>query len=265
MTTSRPCAGHARRAVGRSRPARRRSRGRARDAPRRALHRPPARRHGGGDHQGGAAGQAGPAAGVGEGPLQGALALVAGAVAQQEVRDAQPAHREGPGASARPGEAERRARRELPPRHAREVEPRLGAAQRGQPAAHPLPGLRLRPDRPVRAARRLRLGRGGDGRHPPHQRLPGRAAAPDAHLARRLARGDVRRAGDPRRALPPRRARRRARPGRRRLAARVLLRAARERRARVRPAGHRPRAGRHRAEGRGPLQHLQVRATTSGS
>ena len=89
---------------------------------------------------------------------------------------------------------------------------------------------------PVRDARRLRLGRGGDGRHPPHQRLPGRAAAAHPHLARRLARGHVRDAGDPRRALPARRARRRARPGRRRLADGGLLRAAREHGAGVRPA-----------------------------
>ncbi len=130
--------------------------------------------------------------------------------------------------------------------------------QRGEPAARPLPRLRLRADRPLRAAGRLRLGRGGDGRHPPHQRLPGRAAAAAAHLARRLAGGDVRGAGHPRRALPPRRARRRTRPGRRRLAARGLLRAAREHRARVRPARDRPRARRDRAQGRRPLEHLQV-------
>ena len=55
----------------------------------------------------------------------------------------------------------------------------------------------------------FRLGLGGDGRDPPHQRLPGRAAAAHAHLARRLARGDVRRAGHPRGALLARRARRR--------------------------------------------------------
>ena len=39
----------------------------------------------------------------------------------------------------------------------------------------------------------LRLGRRGDGRHPLHQRLSGRAAAAHPHLARRLARRHVRR------------------------------------------------------------------------
>ena len=66
---------------------------RARAAPRRAVHRPAARRHGRRDHQGRAAGQAGSDARVGQGALRGALALVAGAVAQQEVRHARPARR----------------------------------------------------------------------------------------------------------------------------------------------------------------------------
>ena len=47
-------------------------------------------------------------------------------------------------------------------------------------------------------------------------------------------------------------------PGRRRLAARVLVRAAREHRARVRPARDRPRARRNGPEGRRALEHLQV-------
>ena len=116
----------------------------------------------------------------------------------------------------------------------------------------------LRPDRPVRAARRLRLRVRGDGRHPLHQRLPGRAAAANAHLPRRLAGRHVRGAGHPRRALQARRARFREGAGDRRLPARVELLAAGEHRARVRPARHRPRPRRHRAEGRGAVEHLQV-------
>ena len=46
-----------------------------------------------------------------------------------------------------------------------------------EPAARHRARLGLRPDGAVRAAGRLRLGRRGDGRHPPHQRLPRRAAA----------------------------------------------------------------------------------------
>ena len=88
--------------------------------------------------------------------------------------------------------------------------------------------------------------------------FPGEAPPRAGHLARRLARGDVRRAGDPRRALPPRRARRRPGPGRRRLADGGVVRAARERRARVRPARHRPRADGHEAQGHRAVEHLQV-------
>ena len=51
----------------------------------------------------------------------------------------------------------------------------------------------LRPDRALRRACGLRVGRGGDGRAPLHQRLPGRGAAAHGDLARRLARRDVRR------------------------------------------------------------------------
>ena len=121
---------------------------------------------------------------------------------------------------------------------------RLSAVNPGhRPRAH----LRLRPDWAVRRACGLRLRRGGDGRAPLHQRLPGRAAAARGHLARRLPRRDVRRPGHPRGALPPRRARRRwARAGRRRLADGGVVRAARERGARVRPARRRPRADGHR-------------------
>ena len=103
-------------------------------------------------------------------------------------------------------EQRRRRDRELPAGHARALEPRLRADGRGQPGHRPRPHLRIRPDRPVRGARRLRLRLRGDGRHPPHQRLPRRAAAADAPVARRLAGGDVRGAGHPGRALLARRA-----------------------------------------------------------
>ena len=155
-------------------------------------------------------------------------------------------------------EQQRRPGRELPAGHARALEPRARAAVGGEPRPGDRARLRLRADRAVRAARRLRLGLGGDGRHPPHQRLPGRAAAAHPHLARRLARRDVRGAGHSRRPLPARRARRRPRAGGGRLADGGLLRAAGEHGSRVRPARHRPRPRRDRAEGRRPLEHLQV-------
>ena len=72
-------------------PARGRSRDRARHAARRAVHRPAARRHGRRDRQDRAAGPARPDARVGPGALRGPLALVAGAVAEQEVLHAEPA------------------------------------------------------------------------------------------------------------------------------------------------------------------------------
>ena len=62
---------------------------------------PPARRHGRRDHQGRAAGPARSAPRVGQGALRGPLALVAGAVAQQEVRDAEPSAGGGAAAAAR--------------------------------------------------------------------------------------------------------------------------------------------------------------------
>ena len=94
-------------------------------------------------------------------------------------------------------ERRRRRDRELPPRHPRAVESRVRADGRRQPRHRARAGLGLRPDGPVRGARRLRLRLRGDGRHSSHQRLPRPAAAADAPLARRLARGDVRGAGHP--------------------------------------------------------------------
>ena len=68
-------------------------------------------------------------------------------------------------------ERSRRRHRELPPGHARALEPRLRALHRGEPRARPRARLRLRADRPVRDARGLRRRRRGDGRPAPHQRL----------------------------------------------------------------------------------------------
>ena len=56
------------------------------------------------------------------------------------------------GAAAAAGRGRRRARRELPPRHAGAVGDRAGGPARRQPAAGDRPGQRLRPDRPVRRA-----------------------------------------------------------------------------------------------------------------
>ena len=64
--------------------------------------------------------------------------------------------------------------------------------------------------------------------------------------------------GDPRGALLARRGRQRGRPGRRRLAARVVVRAAREHGAGVRPAGNRPRTGRYGPGRSRTVEHLQV-------
>ena len=164
----------------------------------------------------------------------------------------------GPAALARAREAQRRARGELPSRNARAVERRPRAAVGGESEARRVPRVGLRPDGPVRASCGLRLGGRGDGRHSPHQRLRRRASAAHPHLARRLARRHVRRHRRALGAVQARLARLRPRPGGRRVAARVLLRAAREHRAGVRPAQDRARSRGHRSEGRGAVEHLQV-------
>ena len=119
----------------------------------------------------------------------------------------------GPGAPARARRASRDvAARELPAGHARALEPRLRPAARRRN-----PGIVLArisgygQTGPYAERAGFASRRGGDGRAPLHQRLPGRGAAAHRHLARRLARRDVRRAGHPGGALPPRRARRRPR------------------------------------------------------
>ena len=132
----------------RRRAARRRARGRARHAARRPVRRPPARRHGRRDDQGRGARKARPAARLGQGALRGALALVAGAVAQQEVHHAQPPRASGARSSCSSSSSSADvAHRELPPGHARALEPRLRAALRRRTPARPRARLRLRPDR----------------------------------------------------------------------------------------------------------------------
>ena len=153
-------------AARRARAARGRPRDRARDAARRAVHRPAARRPRRRDHQGRGAGPARSDPRVGQGALRGPLALVAGPVAQQEVRDARTcapsAGRSSCSSSSRqqrrrssrtsgPGTLERW---NLGSERMREVNPGIVLARvsgYGQTG-------------PVRRARGLRLRRRGDGR-----------------------------------------------------------------------------------------------------
>ena len=159
----------------------RRTGGGAGHAPRRPLRRAAARRHGGGDHQGGAAGQARSAEEWGKARYR-PLALVAGPVPQQEVRHPGPPHQKRAGAPAR-ARQECTCSSRLTARHAREVEPGLGAAAATRTGGWFSAGcLGLRPDGPLRAASRLRLGRRGDGRDPAHERLSGEPP-PRMHLS----------------------------------------------------------------------------------
>ena len=115
-------------------------------------------RHGRRDHQGRAARPARSDARVGQGALRGPLAVVAGAVAQQEVRDAQPARRSAARSSCSTLVEQRgRPDRELPARARSSAGTSARAALGGEPAARDRAHLGLRADRPVRAARGLRL------------------------------------------------------------------------------------------------------------
>ena len=159
-----------------------------------------------------APGQARPAPRLGPGALRGPLAVVAGAVAQQEVHHAEPARP----SAARSCCSSSSERADVVTENFRPARSSAGTSATSG-CSEVNPGIVLArisgygQTGPVRRARRLRVRRRGDGRAPLHQRLPRRAAAAHRHLARRLARRDVRRPGDPRRALPARRARRRAR------------------------------------------------------
>ena len=195
-------------------PARRRAGDRARHAPRRPVRRAPARRHGRRGHQGGAAGQARPDARMGPGALPGRSLWWPVQSRNKKCITLEPAlsRRARSSFSSSCGHRMSFRRTSGPARSSAGTW--LRAARRGQPGHRARPHLRLRPDRPVRRACGLRVGRRGDGRAPVHQRLPGRAAAAHGNLAGRLTRRHVRHAGHPGSALPPRRAWRRARTGR---------------------------------------------------
>ncbi len=115
-------------------------------------------------------GQPDPIRDWGKAKLRGPLAVVAGAVAQQEVRDAQPAApsaaRSSCSSSSKRADV---AHRELPARNAREVESRLRAPVGREPAHRPRPDLRIRPDGPVR--------RSGPGSRRPPRRWAGCATS----------------------------------------------------------------------------------------
>ncbi|EGJ09615.1 formyl-CoA transferase [Rubrivivax benzoatilyticus JA2 = ATCC BAA-35] len=204
----------------------------------------------------------------------------------------------GPGRGARAGARSRRADRELPPRRAGRFRPRARGADGGQPAAHRAACQRLRPDRAVPRQTRLRRRCRGDGRPASperrtraragagrrvdrrhaggaarrHRRADGAARArperPRPDHRRRALRGGFQLHGEP--AARVQRLRRRARPGRQRLAghrAEQRLRlprrpgaGGRQRRQHLPPAddGHRPRGpGRRPGTGR---QHRPRRA-----
>ena len=97
-------------------------------------------------------GPARPAPRLGQGALRGPLALVAGAVAEQEVRARSTCATErGQELLLELVEHERRPGRELPAGDARALEHRARAAAGGQPGARDRARVRLRADRAVRA------------------------------------------------------------------------------------------------------------------
>jgi hypothetical protein len=115
----------------------------------------------------------------------------------------------GPGDHGRAGRRRRRADRELPPRRDGEVGPRAGAPPRDQPRIRHAGRHRVRPDRSIRAAARVRDAGGGDERAGAPDRSGRWPADAAAVRARRRCRGDQRCIRGHARALPPRRDRRR--------------------------------------------------------
>ena len=117
--------------------------------------------------------------------------------------------------------------RELQGRRPEALRPGPGEPARAQSAPGLLLGHRLRPDRPVRAASRLRLDLPGDGRPHERHRLSGRGgrrAGQDRPVDRRFHRRAVRRHRRHQRAVRPRReprSERRPRAAHRRRAARL--------------------------------------------
>ncbi|CAA9253642.1 MAG: L-carnitine dehydratase/bile acid-inducible protein F, partial [uncultured Acetobacteraceae bacterium] len=131
--------------------------------------------------------------------------LLRGRQPQQEVGHAR--HRQTGGAGDRPPPARelRRAGGELQGRRAGEVRLGLGAALAEAPAPDLLLHHRLRPDRPLRAAPRLRQPHPRDGRHHVLDRRAGRAAAESGRAGGRPLRRSLRLHRPPRRAEPPQR------------------------------------------------------------
>ena len=177
----------------RRRAARGRAGSRARAAARGTVRGPAAGDLGRGGRRGGGPRSARPAPGMGQGALRGSSLLVARAVPQREVRHA------GPAATNEGQRAPARARRALPTCSWRTSGPERSSggisATSGSATSIPgssWPGCRATGRAAVREAGRVGLGSRGDGRPAPYQRLPGRAAAAHAHLARRLARRHVR-------------------------------------------------------------------------
>ena len=175
-------------------------------APRRAVHRAAARRPRSGDHQGRGAGEARPDSRLGQGALRGAVALVARAVAEQEVHHAQPARAARArscscGSSSTPTSSPRTSG----PGRSSAGSSATTASARSTPASILARVSGYGQTGPYAERAGFASVVGGDGRDPPHQRLPRRAAAAHAPLARRLARRHVRRPGDPRRDLLARR------------------------------------------------------------
>ncbi len=97
--------------------------------------------------------------------------LLPGRQPQQALHHARHQYARGPGHRAPAGRPQRRGARELQSRPVEEIRARLRGAQGRQAGPGLLLHHRLRPDRPLRRARRLRLHRAGHGRlHEPHGR-----------------------------------------------------------------------------------------------
>src|SRR5688572_5245524 len=123
-------------------PPRRPTSARTRNPAGRPVLRPAPRRHGRGGHQDRTPGAGRPDAQLGPPETGRAVALVAGHRAQQARGHARPPPGRRAEAVARARGEVRHPDREFPPGHAREMEPRLGAAFRRKPA--PRDGARLR-------------------------------------------------------------------------------------------------------------------------
>ena len=115
------------------------------------------------------------------------IALVVLAESQQEIADAEPQVRERAKGGTRPGEGRRRARRKLPPGHARGMGTGLGRALDDQLAPGHGAHLRVRADRALPRPAGIRGDRGGDGRPALRDRLPRPRAGQGGREHRRYA------------------------------------------------------------------------------